>query len=131
MQPRSLKRSLAVGLAACAIAPAAAGAVPINGFGTGAGAGAGLTPQDVATQNLTAPDQVDRGTAATALPGPPTWPTHPRSLRAVHSVSQAQPSDDGGLDTGVWIALGTAAFAVGGGIGLAGGKRLRTGRQLA
>jgi hypothetical protein len=132
MQPRSLKRSLALGLAACAIAPAAAGAAP--------------------AMNLTAPDQVDRISTAkptpaepkwpaipggvtvahhatAALPGPPTWPTHPRSLHAVHSVSQAQPSDDGGLDTGVWIALGTAAFAVAGGIGLAGGKRLRTGRQ--
>jgi hypothetical protein len=152
MQPRSLKRCLAVGLAACAIAPAAAGAAqPLQGQAVGAGGGPGLTAKDVTVQNLTAPDQVDRGTSAKpaptepkwpAVPGgvtvaqhavpaqsAPTWPTHPRSLHAVHSVSAAQPSDDGGLDTGVWIALGTAALAVAGGIGLVGGKRLRTGRQ--
>jgi hypothetical protein len=152
MQPRSLKRTLALGLAACAIAPATASAVPaIEGQAVGAGGGPGLTAQDVAAaQNLTAPDQVDRTSKPTAtspqwptvpggvtavhhakpnVPGPPTWPANPRAVGVVHPTGSAQPSDDGGVDTGVWIALGTAAFAVAGGIGLAGSKRLRTGRQ--
>jgi hypothetical protein len=163
MQPRSLKRTLALGLAACAIAPATAGAAPaIHAVGAGDGPGLtaqdvmaaqnvtpGLTAQDVmAAQNLIAADQVGHGTtkptspqrpavpggvtavhhAKPSLPGPPTWPTNPRG-GIVHPTSSAQPSDDGGLDTGGWIALGTAAFALAGGIGLAGSKRLRTGRQ--
>jgi hypothetical protein len=151
MQPRSLKRTIALGLAACAIAPAAASAAPaIEGQAVGAGGGPGLTAKDVmAAQNLTAPDQVDRTSKPTTspqwprvpggvtavhhaqsnLPGPPTWPANPRAVGVVHPTGSAQPSDDGGVDTGVWIALGTAAFAVAGGIGLAGSKRLRTGRQ--
>jgi hypothetical protein len=151
MQPRSLKRTLALGLAACAIAPATASAVPaIDGQAVGAGGGPGLTAQDVqAAQNLTAPDQVDRTTTTPSspqwpsvpggvtavqhakpnVPGPPTWPANPRAVGIVHPTGSAQPSTDGGVDTGVWIALGTAAFAVAGGIGLAGSKRLRTGRQ--
>jgi hypothetical protein len=154
MQPRSVKRSVALGLAVCAIAPASAGAVPaIQGQAAGAGGGPGLTAQDVTTsQSLTAPDQVDRTSkpAATptspqwpavpggvtavhhakpSVPGPPTWPANPRAVGIVHPTSSAQPSDDGGLDTGVWIALATAAAAVAGGLGLAGSKRLRTGRQ--
>jgi hypothetical protein len=149
MQPRSLKRTLALGLAACAIAPATASAVPaIEGQAVGAGGGPGLTAKDVsAAQNLTAPDQVDRTSKPATSPqwpsvpggvtkvdstkpnpGPPTWPANPRAV-GVHPTGSAQPSDDGGVDTGVWIALGTAAFAVAGGIGLAGSKRLRTGRQ--
>jgi hypothetical protein len=151
MQPRSLKRTLALGLAACAIAPATASAVPaIDGQAVGAGGGPGLTAQDVQpAQNLTAPDQVDRTSKPTAtspqwpsvpggvtavhhatpkVPGPPTWPANPRAVGVLHPTNSAQPSD-GGVETGGWIALGLAAFAVAGGIGLAGSKRLRTGRQ--
>jgi hypothetical protein len=166
MQPRSLKRCLALGLAACAIAPATASArfdAPVAyGSASVAQSGGGVygdTKSDIAPPagnsveaitSLTAPDQVDRTSKATAtsprwptvpggvtavhqakptVPGPPTWPAHPRPVGVVHPTTSAQPSDDGGLDTGVWIALGTAAFAVAGGIGIAGSKRLRTARQ--
>jgi hypothetical protein len=131
MQPRSLKRTLALGLAACAIAPATASAAPaIEGQAVGAGGGPGLTARDVTpAQNLTAPDQVDRVASTKSNPGPPAWPANPRAVGVVQPATATQPSDDGGVDTGVWIALGTAAFAVAGGIGLAGSKRLRTGRQ--
>jgi hypothetical protein len=50
-------------------------------------------------------------------------------LAPPHSVAAAKPSDDGGVDTVVWIALGAAALAVAGGIGFAGAKRVRIGRQ--
>jgi hypothetical protein len=166
MQPRSLKRCLALGLAACAIAPATASAgfdAPVAYGGASVAQSGGVvygdTKSDIAPpagnsveaiMSLTAPDQVDRTSRPTAtspqwptvpggvtavhhakptVPGPPTWPAHPRPVGVVHPATSAQPSDDGGLDTGVWIALGTAAFAVAGGIGLAGSKRLRTARQ--
>ena len=41
----------------------------------------------------------------------------------------ATPSNDGGVDTGIWIGLAAAALALAAGIGFAGGKRVRTGRQ--
>jgi hypothetical protein len=129
-QPRSLKRSLAAGLAICAIAPATAVAAPdIQGQAVAAGGGPGVSAEQFAPQNLTAPDQVDRVTTKPQPAGAPTWPANPRAVGVVQPATSAQPSDDGGLDTGVWIALGTAAFAVAGGIGLAGSKRLRTARQ--
>jgi hypothetical protein len=54
---------------------------------------------------------------------------NPQPIVKPHAVATAKPSDDGGLDTGVWIALGAAALTVAGGIGVAGGKRVRTGRR--
>jgi hypothetical protein len=151
-QPRSLKRSLALGLAACAIAPATAGAVPIiEGQGVAAGGGPGVTAKQLQSQNLTAPDQVDRVKHSPAranvyvAPAPadlaaatnaPVWPTGPQPAARRHAPStapKASPSDDGGLDTGIWLALGGAAFVAAGSIGLAGRKRLQVvrKRQLA
>ena len=132
-QPRSLKRAVALGLAACAIAPATAGAVPILdgqgdvvGQAIAAGGGPGVTAKQFESQNLTAPDQVDRvKPTATA----PTWPTGPqpaatRHAPVHHATPTASPSDDGGLDTGIWIAIGGGALVAAGGLGLAGRKRL-------
>lgn len=132
-QPRSLKRALALGLAACAIAPATAGAVPILdgqgdvvGQAIAAGGGPGVTAKQFESQNLTAPDQVDRVQPTTNAP---TWPTGPqpaatRHAPVHHATPAASPSDDGGLDTGVWIAIGGGALIAAGGLGLAGRKRL-------
>jgi hypothetical protein len=149
-QPRSLKRSLALGLAACAIAPATAGAVPIIdgqggvvGQAVAAGGGPGVTAKQFESQNLTAPDQVDRtksgsGKAAnvyvpptTADLAPPTnapvWPTGPQPAATRHAPStapKASPSDDGGLDTGIWVAIGAGALVAASGLGLVGRRRL-------
>jgi hypothetical protein len=148
-QPRSLKRSLVVGLAVCAIAPATAAASPIQdqavgatapataaaspiqGQAVAAGGGSGVSAQDFAPQRLTAPDQVDRGPQATkANPGPPQWPANPRAVGVVHPTTSAQPSADSGVDTGVLIALGSGgALLLAGGLGVAGRKRLQTGRR--
>jgi hypothetical protein len=140
-QPRSLIRCLAIGLAACAIAPAFASATPIiEGQGVAAGGGPGVTAKQFESQNLTAPDQVDRvpGKAAnvyvpptTADLAPPTnapvWPTGPQPAATRHAPStapKASPSDDGGLDTGVWIAIAGGALVAAGGLGLVGRRRL-------
>lgn len=132
-QPRSLKRAVALGLAACAIAPATAGAVPILdgqgdvvGQAIAAGGGPGVTAKQFESQNLTAPDQVDRVQPTTNAP---TWPTGPqpaatRHAPVHHATPAASPSDDGGLDTGIWIAIGGGALVAAGGLGLAGRKRL-------
>jgi hypothetical protein len=132
-QPRSLKRAVALGLAACAIAPATAGAVPILdgqgdvvGQAIAAGGGPGVTAKQFESQNLTAPDQVDR---VQPTSNAPTWPTGPqpaatRHAPVHHATPAASPSDDGGLDTGIWIAIGGGALVAAGGLGLAGRKRL-------
>jgi hypothetical protein len=148
-QPRSLKRAVALGLAACAIAPATAGAVPILdgqgdvvGQAIAAGGGPGVTAKQFESQNLTAPDQVDRtksGTTKANVYVPPTntetpqptnapvWPTGPQPAATRHAPStapKASPSDDGGLDTGIWIAIGAGALVAASGLGLVGRRRL-------
>jgi hypothetical protein len=148
-QPRSLKRAVALGLAACAIAPATAGAVPILdgqgdvvGQAIAAGGGPGVTAKQFESQNLTAPDQVDRtksGPAKANVYVPPTntetpqptnapvWPTGPQPAATRHAPStapKASPLDDGGLDTGIWIAIGAGALVAASGLGLVGRRRL-------
>jgi hypothetical protein len=149
-QPRSLKRCLALGLTACAIAPATAGAASvIEGQGVAAGGGPGVTAKQFESQSLTAPDQVDRvgGKTANVYVPPttadvapannaPTWPTGPQPAATRHAPStapKASPSTDDGLDTGIWVAIGGAALVAAGGLGLAGRKRLQLvrRRQLA
>jgi hypothetical protein len=142
-QPRSLIRCLATGLVACAIAPAAAAAGPIiDGQGVAAGGGPGVTAKQFESQNLAAPDQVDRvpdktanvyvpPTAAELAPttNAPTWPTGPQPAATRHAPVTATASDDnGGLDTGIWIALGGAALVATGGAAFA-GQRLRLTRR--
>ena len=144
MQPRSLITPLAVALATCAIAPAIGSAAPtIEGQGVAAGGGPGVTAKQFASQNLTAPDQVDRVRDQTAnVYVPPTntvtqpttsaapqWPNGPQPVATRHAPVQhttpaASPADDGGLDTGIWIAIGGGALLAAGGLGLAGRKRL-------
>jgi hypothetical protein len=146
--PRSLKRALALGLAACAIAPATAGAVPTDSHGVvgqaiAAGGGPGVTAKQFESQNLTAPDQVDRTKSGAAKanvyvpPTPtetatptnpaPTWPSGPQPLATRHAPStapKASPSNDGGLDTGIWVAIGAGALVAAGGLGLVGRRRM-------
>lgn len=162
---KNLTRSLAAGLAVCAIAPGTALAMPAvagppvpasNGAGSSSNSaapaapsgGSGVTAQDyrsldyraptqtgsradgVAKQDLRAPDQAPAdGTGAVAAPTAPQWPVDPQPIAKPHPAATATTSDDGGIDTGVWIALGAAALVVAAGIGFAGGQHLRTGRQ--
>jgi hypothetical protein len=139
MTPRSLISPLAVALATCAIAPAAALAAPmVDGHAVGqavaAGGGPGVTAKQFESQNLTAPDQVDRVQQTPRLNPAPTWPTGPQPVATRHAPVTAAPStDDGGLDTGIWIAIGGGALLAAGGLGVAGRKRLQVvrRRQLA
>jgi hypothetical protein len=159
---RTLTRSLAAGLAVCAIAPGTALAVPaIEGPGASPDSGPavsaqqdlrapdqtgsradGATKQDLRApdqtgsradgttkQDLRAPDQIT-GPVTRGVPAPtaPQSPVKPQPI-VPHTVATAKPSNDGGVDTAVWIALGAGALTVAAGIGIAGAKRLRTGRQ--
>jgi hypothetical protein len=133
-QPRSLVRGLAIGLVACAIAPAMASAQPI-GQAIAAGGGSGVTAKQFESQNLTAPDQVDRINSAPTNPAP-TWPSGPQPLATRHAPTtitspKATPSDDGGLDTGVWIAIAGGSLLTLGAAGLAGQRLVVRKRQLA
>jgi hypothetical protein len=119
LHPRStLTRLVAAGLAAAAIAPAAAVAQPIDGHGTG-----------VTKQDFRAPDQVAGGTVGTPSNGAPQWPTNPQSIAPAKPAAATKASDDGGIDTAVWIGIGAAALVATAGLGLVGLKRLRTTRQ--
>ena len=143
MQPRSLISPLAVALAACAITPVAASAAPIiEGQGVAAGGGPGVTAKQFESQSLTAPDQVDRvrdqpanvyvpptNTEVQPTNRAPVWPTGPqpaatRHAPVTHATPAASPADDGGLDTGIWIAIGGGALVAAGGLGFAGRRRL-------
>ena len=143
---KTVTRSLAAGLAVCAIAPGTALAMPaVSGPPAAAGGSSGVTAQDyrpsdyrapnetgsrgdgVAKQAL--PDQADGRRGLPVAPAGPVWPVNPQPITRPHPVATADPSTDGGVDTGVSIALGAAALALAGGIGFAGGKRLGTGRQ--
>jgi hypothetical protein len=153
-QPRSLLRCLAIGLAVGAIAPAAASAGPIiDGQGVAAGGGPGVTAKQFESQNLAAPDQVDRTASTTSgnhgIYVPPTpaeaaptqavvpvpqWPTGPQPAATRHaptSAAPASPSNDGGLDTGVWIAIVGGSLLGLGAAGLAGQRRVVRKRQVA
>jgi hypothetical protein len=146
---KTVTRSLAAGLAVCAIAPGTALAVPATDGPPAAGSGRpGVSAQDYRSLDYRAPTQTGsradgatqqdpraqghthaRGTGAVAAPAAPQWPVNPQPIAKPHSVAAATPSNDDGVDTGVWIALGAAALVVAGAIGFAGGQRLRTGRQ--
>ena len=145
---KTLTRSLAAGLAVCAIAPGTALAVPATDGPPAAGSGgSGVTAQDYRSLDYRAPnqtgsrgdgaakqalrsDQTDgRATGGTAAPGPPQWPVNPQPIAKAHRAAMATPSNDGGVDTGVWIGLAAAALALAAGIGFVGGKRVGTGRQ--
>ena len=116
------------------------------GPSTAPSGGAGVTAQDYRSLDYRAPTQTgsradgaakqDRrapghtdGRRAIA-PTAPQWPVNPQPIAQPDSVATTKPSTDDGVDTGVWIALGAVALAVAGGIGFAGGQRLRTGRQV-
>jgi hypothetical protein len=144
-QPRSLIRCLAIGLAACAIAPAFASATPIiEGQGVAAGGGPGVTAKQFQSQNLSAPDQVDRvrdqtanvyvpptPTASTPTTAAPVWPTGPQPAATRHApVTATAPSDDGGVDVWLIVALSGGALLLAAGLGVAGRKHIRQ-RQLA
>jgi hypothetical protein len=143
---KTLSRSLAAGVAVCAIAPGAALAVPAseNPPAT-ASSGPGVTARDYRSLDYRAPTQTGSradGAAKQDLralgqtdgrrampPTAPQWPVSPQPIAKPHSVATTtKPSTDDGVDTGAWIAFGAAAL-VAGGIGFAGGQRLGTGRQ--
>ena len=145
---KTVTRSLAAGLAVCAIAPGAALAMPaVSGPPAAAGSSSGVTAQDYRSLDYRAThetgsrgdgaakqdrlsDQTDGGgRGLPAAPAGPQWPVNPQPITRPHAAATANPSTDGGVDTGVWIGLGAAALAVAAGIGFAGGKRLGTGRQ--
>jgi hypothetical protein len=146
---KTVTRSLAAGLAVCAIAPGTALAVPATDGPPAAGSGPpGVSAQDYQSLDYRAPtqtgsradgatqqdpraqDQTDgRGTGGVVAPTAPQWPVNPQPIAKPHSAATAAPSNDDGVDTGVWIVLGAAALALAAGIGFAGGKRVRTGRQ--
>jgi hypothetical protein len=134
-QPRSLTRCLAIGLAAGAIAPGAASAVPnIEGQGVAAGGGPGVTANQFRSQNLTAPDQVDRVQPTPGNAQPPQWATGPQPAATRHAPTttpKATPSDDGGLDAGVWIAIAGGSVLALGAAGLARQRVVVRKRQVA
>jgi hypothetical protein len=156
--PRSnLLRLTAIGLSACALAPATAAAMPaIDGQGVAAGGGPGVTPQTLSSPAHTGgSDAVSGGGYVIAKPVhhatpsssnggdvvsgggytipatsgtvTPQPPNFPTNTKAL-PVPAAKSTDDG-IDTGVLIALGAAALLAIGGLGLVMATRPRTTRR--
>jgi hypothetical protein len=154
LRKTNITKLIAAGLAAGAlVGPATAGAVPIidgnggaGGQAVAAGGGPGVSAQDFASQgtsqNLTAPDQVDRVAPSPGsqdltapdnvdrkAPGAepvPAWPTHAQPLTPPAQPALAPSSSDGGVDTAVWIAAAGGVALVGIAAGLAFRLRPRT-----
>jgi hypothetical protein len=122
LQRSKFNRWIVAGITAAAIAPATAIAQPAIDGGVGGGSGA-------KAQSLAAPDQVDRVSPATPSNGAPQWPANPRPIPNRHVATTNSPSNDGGIDGGVLIAIGGGALLAVGGLGLAGRKRLQAVRQ--
>jgi hypothetical protein len=134
-----LTRLITAGLAIAAIGPAAAVAQPIDGQA----GGPRLTQQDLRAPDRQAPDQTGahggtpygRYSALYSLyggapaPTAPQWPANPQPIGHAKATAATQSTDDGGLDTGIWVAIGGAAAVAAAGLGLARQKRLRTTRQ--
>jgi hypothetical protein len=111
-----------------------------DGPSAAANSGVGVSAQDYRSLDYRAPietgsrgdgaakqdlrsDQTDgRGTGGAAAPGPPQWPVNPQPIAKAHPAATANPSNDGGVDTGIWIGLAAAALALAAGIGFAGGQ---------
>jgi hypothetical protein len=131
--PRStLNRIVVAALAAGAIAPAAAVAQPADSV-------SGTTP--VVTQDLRSPDAAtpvpnlaagqDLRSPDTASGGIATRPGYPSQGDAVKTVQAPAVPDDGGIDTGLLIALIGGGVLLMGGIALATRHRLQVVRQRA
>jgi hypothetical protein len=125
---RTIHHALATALAGAAIAAPAAIAQPQD-FGTpaardaevGTSSLAGTTSDDVG-QDLRSPDAKD---AVRPLPGPPTWPVHPKPITAHATANQTAP---GGGDDTPWgiLGLGITLAAGGATAGVAGRRRRRS-----
>jgi hypothetical protein len=121
-KPRS-SRAVALGLVLAALTPA------------GALAGQDLRSPDArdlstpaASQDLRSPDSRDVAPAAAA----PAlqWPNGPQPVVMRQAPATAAPaSDGGGIETGVWIAIGGASLIAVGGVGFAGRKRVQVVRK--
>lgn len=124
-----LTRLITAGLAIAATAPAAA-VGPADRRQAG---GPRLTQQDLRAPDQRAPDQTGAHGATpyggTPAPTAPQWPANPQPVGHAKATPTTQSTDDGGLDTGIWVAIGGAAAVAAAGLGLAGQKRQRTTRQ--
>ena len=117
-----LTRLAVLGLSVGVLLPATAGAMPIND---------GQAPaQPVPGQSVAAVgggDVVSGGgyriAAATNEPGPPVFPTNTKPLP---QPAAANPSDDGGVDTGVLVAIGAAVLLALGAVFLVVARKPRT-----
>ena len=113
----TLSRLLIATLAAGAIAAPAAGAMPIDPVDEG-GQSARVQGTDLRgeaakpTPRTTAPPR--------QLPGPPTWPMHPKPITPPAQVAVADDGDGGGVDAPIVAAIIAGALALGTGFTVAG-----------
>jgi hypothetical protein len=118
----TLSRLLIASLAAATIAAPAAVAQPTEPVTTTQSAVA--ADQELRTE--AAKDQ-SRAPAPKQLPGPPTWPMHPRALTPPQQAPVADDGDGGGVEAPVVALIIAGTLALGGGLTAAAARhRTRT-----
>jgi hypothetical protein len=134
----TLPRLLIASLTAVAVAAPAAVAQPIDPQGTTAPVQREAVQTDLRTENSKLPAFPSPATKATqtdlrsenaidpsrkpapssprALPGPPTWPMHPKPITPANAPAAADDGDGGGIDLPVALIGIAGVLALGGGL---------------
>jgi hypothetical protein len=112
----TLSRLLIATLAAGAIAAPAAGAMPMLDSG---GESAPVQKMDMRGEATKPTETKPAPASPRQLPGPPTWPMHPKPITPTQVVV-ADDGDGGGVDAPILAAIIAGTLAVGAGFTVAG-----------
>jgi hypothetical protein len=75
--------------------------------------------KDLRTENAVDPSRKPAPSFPRALPGPPTWPMHPKPITPAHAPAAADDGDGGGIDLPVALIGIAGTLALGGGLAVA------------
>jgi hypothetical protein len=72
--------------------------------------------KDLRTENAVDPSRKPVPSYPRALPGPPSWPMHPKPITPAHAPAAADDGDGGGIDLPVALIGIAGVLALGGGL---------------
>jgi hypothetical protein len=85
---------------------------------------------DLRSENAADPSRKPAPSFPRAVPGPPTWPMHPKPITPAPAPAVADDGDGGGIDLPVALAGIAGALALAGGLGVM-AMRFRTRTRVA